>query len=1427
MAKHPDKTPLPEDDQPLLPESRDDLEAAALDEIELAESASQVNLGAEPPSAEPSEVSMTGWADLVDELAAPAADEPLVVDADEDAEILSDSAVDLGATPEIVEEELLPASSGVLLDEDVPLALDEEDVDLGSPGQLPTLPDVTGVNLADADVLEPEIIGEASAVDLSGEELLDPEVVESSSGISIHDMGLEEVPGEQVAELGEDAFENSGELVLEEIVQQESGNVELGEEVLLGGESPSQRDLIAEAVESGVDLPTTADLAPTEGDSEVRLDEQLMLADDVADDELAQKMDDLGASDEHTSLNEEIVQSETMEYSSIDHEPSSDRTEMVNFDAPAEDDVLKTGGRIPRPDSLGEMEWDDGVAGETPSATNPEDMSMFEEVVYSDPDQAPLEEPLDMQEEEEPAPQPVPEKGKKGKKGTNQKGLEQQFADPDEPEPKEKKKEKPAKPRGRAGAWVGGTLLGLILGGGGVIGAALYGYDPTPTVGNLVGIAPPDKGVKLPPKPKPTANDVAEALRNGDLEKALLVSSDIAPATKEEYATRGELRFKSHLQKQAAANKAVQLEDEAVKEAVEDLKQSDTAEAALALAQIHIQAGKLPEAEKILTDAAGKFKDDRRIAAALTRLQFLKDDKAPVGGGGARLDLEHALLAVLLGVQPPGPGMPEVIPPMPMPMPGGPPPVVETPEAGFEFWQAMKLAREQKFSEARTALVKAIELHEKRRLQRLNKAQNPESDPYEDIFLRACKELTATWEAQESLKKGNFLAEKGDLRQAVAAAIKSAADSKRAVISLATKLVDAKVIDNPNDFTAGLDKVLADRKADGEKLVMLTKDLTDAKKANEELKTEVTTTKKLADDLATKLTAAEKLATDTKAERDGAFTTLDTGAKLLVDAKVIDKPERGELLKGLREVIKTAEMKDPTGAIRSLTKEVGDLKAASAKSLADQKTKHDKDTADLLKKQADAVTALKDANAKQVNGLTAQLKESRRAAEVMPTYLKALQERGTGLEATALEDVARVGRDALATPVEKANAGVIRGLVLRNQAKYAEAKTALEPALKDVPKESPFFVAGNKALAEATDPAKFVAEQVAELQGRGEGEQALKLLQASLPALPLDAQNRLLATRALLQLDELRRLTGGRFKLEDPALLAAQKDAAASDAAGTAEGSYAVGRIAEELGQFTDASTKYREAITRHGKNDAVGARYRIALSRSLIQASQPWTPPGGNTKPKPLEGKVGALPGLREMLLLMTLGLQPGDLLGSPNRAEAIKLADEILLLGDKAPFDARAQALAVKGRWTEALTLYAEGLRGHLKGDLSDGLLLLIRNHPALKKDDADRINPVEAERLYGQAVRLYFLRDFAEAEKLFLLSLENYDQDARTFYFLGLARLAQGKTDLAYASFESGAQLERGGKPGKGVINTALERIQGTERRMLGQVRDRIER
>jgi tetratricopeptide (TPR) repeat protein len=193
--------------------------------------------------------------------------------------------------------------------------------------------------------------------------------------------------------------------------------------------------------------------------------------------------------------------------------------------------------------------------------------------------------------------------------------------------------------------------------------------------------------------------------------------------------------------------------------------------------------------------------------------------------------------------------------------------------------------------------------------------------------------------------------------------------------------------------------------------------------------------------------------------------------------------------------------------------------------------------------------------------------------------------------------------------------------------------------------------------------------------------------------------------------------------------------------------------------------------------------------------------------------------------LMLQAPALPPaGANAGAQQEAE--KLADEVLAAPEgTVPFDVRAQALAVKGLYTRALETYVEGLRPHVPRNLADGLLRIIRSHPALGRPESLATpNPLEAERHYAAGLNFFFARDYADAEKDFLLAVENDNQDARYFYFLGLSRLMQGKRREAYEAFEAGARLERQNRPGPAAVSGALERIQGPARRVVNEARNR---
>ena len=137
----------------------------------------------------------------------------------------------------------------------------------------------------------------------------------------------------------------------------------------------------------------------------------------------------------------------------------------------------------------------------------------------------------------------------------------------------------------------------------------------------------------------------------------------------------------------------------------------------------------------------------------------------------------------------------------------------------------------------------------------------------------------------------------------------------------------------------------------------------------------------------------------------------------------------------------------------------------------------------------------------------------------------------------------------------------------------------------------------------------------------------------------------------------------------------------------------------------------------------------------------------------------------------------------------------------------------------------MYATGLRdkGLLAPAYANAMLDLVQNHPVLRRPDTLAIpDPLEGEKRYAAGLNLYFARRYADAEKELLSAVENDNGDARYYYFLGLSRMAQGKTDAA-EDFDQAARLERQGRPDRGTVSRALERVQGPMRNALNDVRD----
>jgi hypothetical protein len=957
-------------------------------------------------------------------------------------------------------------------------------------------------------------------------------------------------------------------------------------------------------------------------------------------------------------------------------------------------------------------------------------------------------------------------------------------------EPAAEAEEKPAKQPSRIPALVGGTLLGILIGAGGMFGVQ------TVTGRGEKEKAPPQMSVAPQPKAaEPTFDAFAAMLRNGDwaeAEKAGIEKFQAARAN--ELVARGEYRLGNYLKN---AGSIKNLDDPALQSALQDLQKAADmdeadakADAIYNLAFVKELAGQLPKAREEYTKGAETFQNDpekkQRFEAAIERVDW----KASLKAGGAAMLPHHAedralLLAVLLI------GFQESPAQTPQPAQQGQPPQApsSTPEAGFAFWQAVKLARTGKPSEAVRALDQARKLHDQRRFTRLRKAQNPLSDPAEDIFLRCCDELKVHWSMEKRLQDGGYLTDKNTPPKALDAAIQKAETSAAAVKELTEKLVTAKVIGKDDDLSKGLDRLLAIKKDSDTKIEDLTKKLEKATDDNTKLADDLKTAKKTIEERETDLAAAKEENKKLQTADGKSQGTLKTIAKDLADAKLLDPKGNANVAEAVKRAIDIAKMKDSQGTVRQQRDEIARLSASLA--------------------------------------------QVRRPEEMLPLWLLLLDEHRDQPELVvqATKDVERVKKNPRATAVQKGEAEVVRGLALRNAAQFREAKPLLEAARNAVDKGE-WLARANAALRDVSDPAVYFARQARMLYDHGQLAGALALLDRATKVLTEKEQGKLLAQRSLLELEAAQSKAKGALAPSDPLLIAARKDAEEAAKAGVAEGHYAAGRIAEALGQADAAIKSYRTALAAHGeKLDAEGSRYSMALARVLLLPGEARAAQKiGWRDPAPYPAK--HYEDLKNLALMLMLGLQapllPGEEAGLE---EAQKLADNVLRAESQrpgsVPFDVLAQAMAVKGRWKEAWQAYLGGIRPLLSREHANGLAYLLANDPRLRRPASlGTSNPMDAEKHFAAGLNFYFDRDYANAEKELLHAVENNSQDARYFYFLGLSRLELNRRRDAAADFDQGAKLESLNRPAPAAVSESLERIQGPTRQTLNEVRHRPE-
>jgi tetratricopeptide (TPR) repeat protein len=964
----------------------------------------------------------------------------------------------------------------------------------------------------------------------------------------------------------------------------------------------------------------------------------------------------------------------------------------------------------------------------------------------------------------------------------------------------EKKPSKPVKQRSRIPALIGGAFLGMLMGAGGLIGARVGGFD----VPALMGLGEKEKTPVRstgPTTPPATFDSLNAMVRNGDWEAARKAGIEsIQDVDPKQLAARGDYRLSEYLSKVGAAK--FNADDPALLPAKQDLQKAaekNDADALFWLAFIKERAGKLAEAKadytKALQTVANDPKQKQRFQAAIDRVEVLMSGGP---GGEARLPLptkaeDRAVLLALLLVSLQQPQ------PQPQPQPGQQPPAPapaqeDAKEAGFEFWQAGKLAREGKFGDAIRAIDRARTLHDQRRFTRLRKAQNPLSDPAEDIFLRCCDELKVYWQLENRLRDGGYLTDKNTPQKALQTLVQKAEASTATIKDVTDKLIAEKIIAAGDDVSKGLGRLIDEKKKADAKADDLMAKLTKATDENTKLAGDLKTAKKTIEERDAALATAKDQNAKLKGDNEDLNATLKKITDELAAAKFLDpkgKPNVGEAVK---KAVDVAKIKDPQGAIRQHRDEIAQL--------------------------------------------TSSLKERWQPEEMLPLWLLLLDENRNRAELAgqATKDVERVTTDPRAPMARKGEAAIVLGLALRNTEKFSEAKTVLEAARGSVDKGE-WLARADAAFKDVSDPSAYFGRQAQELYDRGRMDEALAVLAHAAKVLPAKDQGKLSAQRSLIELDAARAKAKGALSPSDPLIVAARKDADDAVNAKLAEGHYAAGRINEELGQVDAAIKSYRAALAAHGdKVDADGGRYRMALARVLLlpqegrPGQQPSAPKVGWRDPAPYPAQ--HLQDMKRLVLMFALGLQAPLLPGEePGLEEAEKLADEVLKAAQDAPgsvpFNVLAQALAVKGRWNVALQTYVEGIRPMLPRRYGDGLVYLIRNDPRLKRPDSLRTpNPLQAEKHFAAGLNFYFDRDYANAEKEFLLTVENDSQDARFFYFLGLSRLAQNRRRDGYADFNQGAMLERLNRPSPAAVSESLERIQGPTRRIVNEFRQRPE-
>lgn len=1286
-----------------------------------------------------------------------------------------ESAVDLGAN--FVEDVAEPASAdaSAVLVGGAQLLEDQSDDALDALPQVSSASDV----LVAADRSDPRLVegsglaeivgGEGEAIDLAGA----APGTDSASSVNLEEIFAEREKGSsrdliaEAVESGVDLPSSHAEIVMEE---------DATEQIVLGAEGPKAEE--SSAVDLGA-MPLVSEEEP--GAEELAL-EQFQQADDaeavaeaVEADDVEETLYDVGGAalidDEELAGAEAVAGAAPLDDLDLSELPSpGDGSGNVEFGGAAELSADSAEGTLE--DNLDEFteEVAEEVAAGDLAAEDEEGLAVTE---------AAEEDGLTAADAEDAtATQLIAGDGEATTEEGLGLGLEEEavaVADEEAAAAAEDEDEyiPPPPPPSFGFRWVAAALFGMIIATAACAGIALFQPDLIKQLQALLpadeneqtGDKRPDKDGKKPgPTPGAKVADLKTRLDQDDFTDA---EPTIDDKDMSEVARRGQFRWLKYL---ASAPPPYNANAPAVVDARKDLetviarnadaipKNLDGPAADALYWQGHIleTLDKTKEAEEVYKNGiklyAGKPQEGL-FQGALSRLAAVKlppTKAVPPAGAGALLtptdDLFFPLMLAWAPAQMPDP--------------------VEV-EAGDYFWRALEAARKGDYKDVDKLLDQALAEHERRRAKRRLKAQNPKSDPTEQIFIESVKELKGWFELQRKMKSGgSVLLAQDDYMKLLEGKEKA----EKEAVKLKKDLMDEKTL-----------RVEAEKKQTTAETA-----LADEKKKSAQLDADLLVEQALRtatqDNL---LESTLEVETLTREKKDRDDTIMAVGDKLLLP-DIDPVLSKKVLFQRLDDTVAIAKTNNPQGLLLTQMEELRNLQAT--------------------------------------------LKE-RWPPEVMLGYwLPLLGDRSRkDIVDSALRDVERVRANPKAPLDVRGHAATVEGLALRNRGDYPGARKALDEALRGDIAGPTWRPVARDLHKELNDPTASFLPRAEELRSRQQFDEAVALLDEGALVFP-DKAGELLALRSLTRLEKALASAAGKLAADAPGLKEALADAdLAVQKGATGPGQFARGRILEELGQKQEAEKSYRLALQALPEAHPDVARAKLGLTRILLQGIEfkPAVPP----MPKDAGGKLErGLPNLRfgRLTIPSVVPLVVAQVPAPDEEAkikEALKLADEVLARPDIDQFPLlKAQALAVKGMWTQSLNEYVKGLKPHLSREHYEGLKYIVENHPLQRTPDVFRErNPLLADKLYASGLTRFFNREFAAAEKDFARAIGHFEQDARFHYFLGLAKLAQNKRGVV-DDFDRAARWEVDNRPNQAAVNASLERIQGVPRQMINEARER---